>query len=53
MGVEVRRLIFTSIYTFFTYQERVKCAKIYQDSYLWGSMKNPRKYKEKRGYTKL
>lgn len=56
-GVPLRRRVrmskFTFICTLFAYQDMKKCAKIYQVKGLEENRRNPRKYKEKRGYTKL
>lgn len=44
---------FTFTCTLFAYQDMKKYAKIYQVRVLERNRRKPRKYKEKRGYTKL
>lgn len=50
---EVQVVNFISICTSFTYQDRGKYDKIYQDKVLRENAWNTRKYKETRGYTKI
>lgn len=50
---EVRVVNFTAICTAFTYQDRVKYDKIYQERVLRGNAPNPSKIKENQGYTKI
>ena len=44
---------FTAICTVFTYKDRVKYDKIYQDRGGRGNATNPSKIKVNRGYTKI
>ena len=50
---EVQGVKFTSVCTSFTYQDKKKYDKIYQDRVLRENGWNPWKIKENRGYTKI